>query len=123
MIKYIILFGLDKRKMKYIDKKTAIRNGFSPSPTYQISHIFFYLREHIELLKDREYRRLYKEILNYMIHYAVAECDYHPWKRRKNRKNLEMYADVYNSYPGNQANKYTKEQVEEFLDYRRQMWH
>lgn len=60
--RYIIQFGRNKRTIKYTDTKTAAQIGFSPSPTNQISHIFFYLREHMELTADPEYKRLYKTI-------------------------------------------------------------
>lgn len=121
--KYLIIFGRNKRTIRYTDRKTAVQLGLSPLPSNQISHIFFYLREHMELTADPEYRRLYKEILNYMIRYGVVECGYDPWQRRRNRINIEIYANAFNSYAGNQTSKYTKEQVDEFLDYRRKIWY
>lgn len=121
MFKYIILFGFDKRKLEYHDKETVIRNGFSPPPVYYIRLIFCYLRKNMELTANREYKRLYKETLNYLIHHAIIECKWKPWKIRQNRKSMEHLSDIYNSLPD--SPKYTEEQVNEFLEYRRMMWY
>ena len=121
--KYIILFGFSSRKLNYLSEDTINRNQFSPPPIYYINRIFHYLREHMELTKNREYKRLYKETLDYLIKDYYEKHRARWWQRRNIRKMIEKLADLNNLVNADNINKFTQEQVDDFLTYRRIMWY
>lgn len=124
IFKYIIYFGLDRRRLGYLDHATVCRNDFSPPPSYYIHHIFYYLREHMELTENKDYKRIYKEARDYLVLHAVKEYGWKRWKKRKNRKTIEHTADLWNTcYKQGLTQKFTKEQVDEFLEYRKIIWY
>ena len=121
--KYIILFGFSSRKLNYLSEDTINRNQFSPPPIYYINRIFHYLREHMELTKNREYKRLYKETLDYLIRDYYEKHQARWWQRRNIRKMIEKMADLNNLVNADNIKKFTQEQVDDFLTYRRIMWY
>lgn len=121
--KYIILFGFSSRKLNYLSEDTINLNQFSPPPVYYVNKIFLYLREHMELTKNREYKRLYKETLDYLIRDYYEKHRARWWQRRNIRKMIEKLADLNNLVNADNINKFTQEQVDDFLTYRRIMWY
>ncbi len=94
-----------------------------PYPSYFVRHIFSYLRERIELTQDPDYKRLYDETLEFQIRMVVKDREWNENILDKNREMIEHLADLYNSLPSNESNKYTKKQVDDYLEFRRSIWH
>lgn len=92
------------------------------SPAYFVRHIFSYLREHIELTREPDYKRLYDETLEFQIRMGSQNREWNESRSEKDRKMIEHLADLYNGLPSNRGNKYTKEQVDDYLEYRRAIW-
>ena len=90
------------------------------SDYYCVRHIFNFLREHRELLKNADYKRLYDEAIDYLFRRAVEFSDWEEEKREWGYNMLELLADLSNSK--GDTEKYSKETVDSFLAERRKIW-
>lgn len=91
-------------------------------PAYFVRHIFSYLREHMELIEKPDYKHLYNETLEFQIRMRFKDYDWNESKAEKSRQAVEHLADLYNGIPSNSDSKYTKAQVDDYLEYRRAIW-
>lgn len=92
------------------------------SPAYFVRHIFSYLREHIGLIEEPDYKRLYDETLEFQIRMGFKDREWNESKEKKDRTTIELLADLFNGLPSNLNSKYTKAQIDDFLEYRRAIW-
>lgn len=114
---------MDKRELTVITEE-SIRDFDSTirSPGYFIRHIFYYLRAHPELMNQSDYNRLYFETLNFQIHKADSDRNWSKEFLESERQIIEFLADLVNQYGEGCFEKYSKKQIDEYLEYRRSVW-
>lgn len=101
--------NLNKQEInKYIMK--------SDYSSYFIRNVFCYLRMHLELLENEDYKHLYKEIIDFLL----AEAKWEDCK--ENREWIEYLCDLRNKNTNKNYEGFTKIQVIEFLEYRKKQW-
>ncbi len=83
--------------------------------------VFYFLREHPELLEQADYKRVYDEMLEVVFFLSQG----HLRREQKDlelRELLEFLADLFNRENREGVVKFKKEDVDEYLRYRRVAW-
>lgn len=79
-------------------------------------HIFYYLREHSELLIKDDYNRLYEELLAFLLEEMR-------WQNtEENREWMEHLCDLHNKDVRENCDRYRKMQAMSFLEYCKRHW-
>ena len=95
----------------------------SMSETHYIRQIFLTLRDNLELLEDPDYKRLYDEALDYWVRDMVNKGILRKNNRQENFETIEFTADIFIDAAKRKNEKlFPIEEVNAFLDARRQMW-
>lgn len=88
---------------------------------YYIRRVFNVLREHMELLEDPDYKRLYEEAREHLFLHAVKCGGWNKDRREWGYDWIEFLADLNNKYD-EESKKFTMETVELFLAERKKAW-
>lgn len=95
----------------------------SMSETHYIRQIFLTLRDNMELLEDPDYKRLYDEALDYWVKDLENKCILRKNNRKNNYENVELTADIFvDASKRNNEKLFSIDEVNTFLDARRQVW-
>jgi hypothetical protein len=111
----------DNRYSKLTNKSINRFTKEKYSAFYFAMHTFAYLRERPYLLKNSDYKRLYNELLNFLIEDSIEKCG---WKRgdASNRNTMEFLVDVFAQKPVSDFERFSNDLISNFLGYRRLVW-
>ena len=94
--------------------------GRKAAPHWFVSHIFFYLRTHANLLENTDYKRLYEECIVYLNKHMNQNKAYLGLEHMDYREYLEQWADIVHDLGDNFEME--SSDVENFLNFRRRAW-
>lgn len=86
-----------------------------------VRRVFYYLRENIELCEQAEWKRLYDECVYYQILDARLNIEWTEISFDEQRKYIEFLADLAIKR-NNAACRFSKKEVEKYLEYRKTEW-
>ena len=88
---------------------------------YVARRVFYFLREHTELLEQADYKRIYDEMAEMVFFFTQGHMGREE-KDMETRKLLEQIADLFNRCNATNEGKFRKEDVDEYLRHRRAAW-
>lgn len=92
------------------------------STMYFARHVLCYLREHMDLLTQADYRHLYDETLDYLAEYVAIRNKRGSFDMTEERNFTEFYIDLVNKYADESFEKFSEELIEKYIAYRRKFW-
>ena len=94
--------------------------GERQRPHRVVKYVFWFLRKNMHLTEQEDYNRLYEEVLEFQINEAVKHCDWKAEDVEENRKDMEFLSDLFSSHPDEEYKLFTREDLDEFLELRRE---
>ena len=90
------------------------------TPHWFVFHLFLFLRAHVELLEDADYRRLYDECVDYLNKYMNQNKSSLGLEYTDYCNDLGQWGDAIND--SGDASQMCPDEVEHFLAFRRRAW-
>lgn len=87
-----------------------------------VRRAFCFLREHLELCKQPDWKRLYEECIYFQIVDARVNHDWTDDEPAEQRKWIELLADLENKHKNGSSSRFDIKEVEKFLEYRKAEW-
>ena len=98
------------------------RHNETHSAYYFIRHIFYYLRTHPELLEETDYKRLYEEVLEFLIWRSDKNFDASAEMYEDRRNNVIIILDLNIKYDWDHAKNSSRQDVDWYLGLYRCIW-
>lgn len=90
--------------------------------TGYIRRVFYFLREHIELCEQEDWKRLYDECIYFQIVDAKINNRWSENNPEDQRGWIELLADLAIKHGDNSSGRFNQGEVEKFLEYRKTKW-
>ena len=90
--------------------------------TGYIRRVFYFLREHIELCEQEDWKRLYDECIYFQIMDAKINNRWSENNPEDQRGWIELLADLAIKHGDNTSGRFNQGEVEKFLEYRKTKW-
>lgn len=90
--------------------------------TGYIRRVFYFLREHLELCEDENWKRLYDECIYYQLIDARINGTWSENHPEDQRGWIEFLADLAIKHTDDSSGRFNQEEVEKYLEYRITEW-
>ena len=87
-----------------------------------IRRVFYFLREHMELCEQEDWQRLYDECIYFQIIDARINNTWSEKHPEDQRGWVEFLADLAIKHDDDKSGRFSKEEVERYLNYRKTEW-